>query len=136
VKPLLQLLGPAVLFIVASTSCHAPSPVGPVPGGYQLNQNYPNPFQDTTTVQYGVPSSGAGEHLVLEVLDLQRTSIRVLENSINHPAGTFHVTWDGRDAQFQRVPSGLYVIELRSGNFLGIEEGMNGVYGRIMAVRK
>jgi len=132
----LQVLAPALLCGLVVTSCQEPTPVGPVPSSFQLNQNYPNPFQDTTVVQYGVPASASGEHLILQVFDLQRTSIRVLENVINHPAGTFQVTWDGRNGDFQRVPPGLYVIELRSGSIFGVDGGMDGVYGRIMAVRR
>lgn len=132
----LQLLGPAAFFILAESACQTPSPVGPVPPRYQLDQNFPNPFQDSTVVRYGVPASGGGEHLVLQVFDLQRTPVRVLANIFSHPSGTFQVTWDGRDDNFQHVTPGLYVIELRSGSILGIDGGMNGVYGRIMAVRK
>jgi hypothetical protein len=126
----------AGLILLFAPSCRNPSPVGPVPPNFQLNQNFPNPFTDSTTVQYGVPANASGEHLILQVFDAQRSPVRILENAVNHPSGTFQVSWDGRDASFQRVPPGLYIIELRSGEVLSIDGGMNGVYGRIMAVRR
>lgn len=126
----------AVVLLLLAYACSNPTSIGPVPNSFQLNQNWPNPFTDTTTVEYGVPASASGEHLILQVFDIHRTPIRVLENTVNHPAGTFQVTWDGRDQNFQRVAPGVYVIELRSGSILGVDAGMNGVYGRISAVRR
>ncbi len=123
-------------FLLFASSCRNPSPVGPVPPNFQLNQNFPNPFTDSTTVQYGVPADASGEHLVLQVFDAQKALVRTLENAVNHPSGTFQVSWDGRDATFQRVPPGLYIVELRSGELWNVDGGMDGVYGRIIAVRK
>jgi len=135
-KSLFLFIPAAFILLLFANSCSNPTSIGPVPSNFQLNQNFPNPFTDSTTVQYGIPSSASGEHIVLQVFDNQRAPVRVLENSVNHPSGTFQVSWDGRDASFQRVPPGVYVIELRSGSILAIDGGMNGVYGRIMAVRR
>ena len=130
------LIFTAGFFLLFSSSCRNPSPVGPVPPNFQLKQNFPNPFTDSTTVEYGVPTNASGEHLILQVFDAQKALVRTLENAVNHPSGTFQVSWDGRDATYQRVPPGLYVIELRSGELWNIDGGMDGVYGRIIAVRK
>ncbi len=86
-------------------------PVGIVPATYQLQQNYPNPFQDTTRIDYGIPGSGTS-HIQLIVYDVNKAEVKTLVNNIFHAPGSFSVVWDGRDDSYARVPKGLYLVEL------------------------
>ena len=86
-------------------------PVGVVPATYQLQQNYPNPFRDTTRIDYGIPGSGTS-HIKLIVYDVNKAEVATLVNNLFHPPGSFSVVWDGRDDSYTRVPKGLYLIEL------------------------
>ena len=102
----------------AFLSCIA-SPVGPVsssgnaPPVFFLNQNYPNPFTDTTWVPYGVPPTGGSNPFVsLLVFDKYHNLVRTLAYNYHHPAGSFTLPWDGRGDDYYLVPPGIYVIEL------------------------
>lgn len=103
------------LLCLAFFSCN-PSPVGPLvssgpaPGTFYLNQNYPNPFKDTTWVPYGVPLNGG--FVSLKIFDKFYNPVRVLAYNGSHPSGPFNPIWDGRDADYKKVPPGIYIIEL------------------------
>lgn len=93
--------------------------VGPVassgtpPPQFFLNQNYPNPFTDSTWIVYGVPSTGGQNSFVsLIVFDKLHNTVRTLAFNQLHPAGIDTLAWDGRDENYKRVPAGIYVIEL------------------------
>ena len=48
----------SVFFLLACASLSCQDITGPHPQYYELNQNWPNPFSDTTRIAYGVPSVG------------------------------------------------------------------------------
>lgn len=106
-------------------------PVGVVPPTYQLQQNYLNPFQDTTRIDYGIPGTGTSD-IRLVVYDINKAQVKVLVYNIFHSPGSFSVVWDGRDDSYARVPKGLYLIELSgpTGNF-----NEPTTYGRVVAVK-
>lgn len=88
---------------------------GPAPPDFYLKQNFPNPFKDTTTIEYGVPITGGSNSLVtIKVYDQFQQEIRTLVNNRYHPAGSNFLTkWNGQDVKAVSVPSGLYIIEMR-----------------------
>jgi len=101
----------AVLILFFLASCDEQSVDNPPPSTYQLKQNFPNPFSDTTVIEYGVPVVGnsTGPHLRVAVFDRYYDRQVVLLDSINHPAGTFRLYWK----PYQKNPAGLYYIELQ-----------------------
>lgn len=104
-----------VLFLVLSfASCKAPigpsTSNGPAPGDYFLNQNFPNPFTDTTRIPYGVPTGGG--YVELTIYDKYRNVVQTLARNDHHPSGTWDAVWDGRDSDYRRVPPGFYIVEL------------------------
>ncbi|MDE3058040.1 MAG: hypothetical protein KGJ59_08800 [Bacteroidota bacterium] len=114
--PLLFL--PAFLFL----SCGEQEIVGIPPSQYELKQNYPNPFLDTTVVEYGVPdvSPSAAPYIRLIVYDRFKVKQAVLIDHGDHPAGWFKVTWNGRGVNGFKVQAGIYYIELQQVVFQGI----------------
>jgi hypothetical protein len=87
---------------------------GTIPPAFFLNQNFPNPFRDTTNIEYGVPPTGGSNSLVtIIVYDLFRKDMRTLVNNSSNPPGTYTTKWDGLDYKGIVVPSGLYIIEMR-----------------------
>ncbi|MCU0643955.1 MAG: T9SS type A sorting domain-containing protein [bacterium] len=84
------------------------------PDSYLLKQNHPNPFNPTTTIRYEVPQPG---NIKLSVFDIQGREVRTL---VDHesPAGSFDVTWDGRDDQAMNVASGVYLYRLETQNLV------------------
>ncbi len=80
---------------------------GELPGGYALDQNFPNPFNPTTSISYTVQSAG---HVTLEVFDLLGRSVEVLVDGV--------VAEGQHTYQFEagNLPSGMYLYRLTAGN--------------------
>ncbi len=81
-----------------------------LPEGYALEQNYPNPFNPTTTISYTL---AAPTNVRLTVYDMLGRQVQILTNSVL-PAGTFDVTWDGRNAGGELVSSGVYFYRMET----------------------
>ncbi|MDX1428809.1 MAG: ASPIC/UnbV domain-containing protein [Rhodothermales bacterium] len=98
---------------------------GPVlPGAFELEQNYPNPFSLTTTLHIRVPYASDIE---IGVYDLVGRRIRALFNGFVQP-GRHSITWDGRDDQGSPASSGVYLISLRT-------DGPRDLVNRLLLVR-
>ncbi|MBN1782600.1 T9SS type A sorting domain-containing protein [bacterium] len=80
----------------------------PVPEAFQLFQNFPNPFNPSTTVRLAVPRSCL---VNLTVFDLTGRKVAVLADGIRSP-GEHAVVWNARDC-----PSGIYLIRMTAGDF-------------------
>jgi hypothetical protein len=80
---------------------------------FRLSQNTPNPFSNTTTVEYQLPVS---THLELKVYDASGSLVRTLASQNEEP-GLHSAVWNGRDAQGRAVPSGIYFCELKASGF-------------------
>ena len=87
-----------------------------VPGTITLLPNYPNPFNPSTVIEYGLPASAAGEAVRLAVYDVAGRRVRLLVDA-RQAAGFYRVTWDGADEAGAPVASGVYVYRLRAGGF-------------------
>ncbi|RPI00747.1 MAG: hypothetical protein EHM64_16745 [Ignavibacteriae bacterium] len=115
--PIIRFIGVCVLLTYVSCKNPTTGPqesIGPVPPTFYLAQNYPNPFKDTTSIEYGIPSSGGSQSTVtIIVYDLFKNELRTLVKNSSHPAGTFNTKWDGMDSRGIIVPSGLYIIEMK-----------------------
>jgi hypothetical protein len=110
----------AFLLILAFSFISCQETVNTPPSTYELKQNYPNPFTDTTVVLYGVPSAGpsaTGPWIRVVVNDRFNHTQAILVDTRNHPAGhDFKAVWNGRGANYQKAPAGIYYIELQQGN--------------------
>ncbi len=76
--------------------------------GFILNQNYPNPFTTVTTISWQIPVSSK---VTLEIYDILGNKIKSLVNEYQSP-GNYQA-----DFYNETLPSGLYVIRLKAGNF-------------------
>ena len=84
-----------------------------IPTAYRLAQNYPNPFNPETTISYDVVKTGA---VRLSVYALTGQLVRTLVDG-ERPAGSYSVTWDGRDDASRDVASGLYLCRMEAGEY-------------------
>jgi len=82
------------------------NPVAQTSGNGMLQQNYPNPFSDTTTIVFTTP----GGMTTLELSDLSGQPVRELVKQA-YPAGTFHLT-----VAREGLPAGTYIYSIRSGS--------------------
>lgn len=79
-----------------------------IPSGYKLEQNFPNPFNPTTTISYELSATG---YVTLKVYDLLGREVRTLVRETERP-GRHEVSFDG-----SRLSSGIYLLQLTSGSF-------------------
>ncbi len=86
-----------------------------VPSSYYLGQNAPNPFNPSTTIEFGLPA-GAGGNVTIDVFDVAGRRVRALLNE-SRGAGTWRVTWDGTTDAGTRASSGVYFYRLRTSTF-------------------
>lgn len=89
------------------------------PGRYHLTYNYPNPFNPTTRLKYDVPAPGGIVQMVIYNIRGQRVTT-LLNRS--RPAGTYTVTWNGKDDRGQPVASGVYFVRMSAGSFKQIRK--------------
>lgn len=79
-----------------------------LPLEYNLEQNFPNPFNPTTTIKYSIPEDGFVELAVYNILGQKVTS---LVNQLQ-TAGNYAIKFNASD-----LPSGVYVYRLSSKNY-------------------
>ena len=79
-----------------------------VQSGYSLNQNYPNPFQSSTTILYSVPITSK---VTIKVFDLAGREVETIEEG-NRQVGTYSVLFDAK-----QLPKGEYFYKLVANNF-------------------
>ncbi|MCP4548137.1 MAG: T9SS type A sorting domain-containing protein [bacterium] len=79
----------------------------PVAGTFRLN-NYPNPFNPTTTLTFNLTARG---HARLDIFDAQGRRLNTLVDGVL-PEGPQHFVWNGTDAIGRHLPSGVYFARL------------------------
>lgn len=80
---------------------------------FSLLQCCPNPFNNLTKIQYGVPKPGK---VTLTIFDLKGSKINTLldeEKNVGH----YVIKWDGKDRDNISVPSGVYLCQMNMANF-------------------
>ncbi|MEW6754878.1 MAG: FG-GAP-like repeat-containing protein [Candidatus Latescibacterota bacterium] len=83
----------------------------PVPQAFGLQPNYPNPFNGSTVIRFGLPARGPVE---LAVYNLAGQRVATLVRG-ERGAGTHAVTWDGRAEDGRPLATGVYLCHLRTG---------------------
>ncbi|MBU0509523.1 S8 family peptidase [bacterium] len=93
-----------------ATPSSAEEPVGaaPVPSGFALHANYPNPFNPVTTLAFDLARAVPVQ---LRVFDIQGRQVAVLADG-QMAAGSHTVTFDGTG-----LASGIYLAHLQAGDY-------------------
>ena len=79
-----------------------------VPGEFALKQNFPNPFNPTTTFEFAIAEPGFTTLKIYNLLGREVAS--VVEEYLE--ARLYHLTWGAGN-----LPSGVYLYTLTNGNF-------------------
>ena len=97
---------------------HAVAAPSKAPQETELLTNYPNPFNPETWIPYQLATPA---EVTVSIHAADGKLVRTLE--LGHmPAGVYHsksraAYWDGRNAQGERVASGVYFYTLKAGDF-------------------
>jgi hypothetical protein len=83
--------------------------VGERPSRFSVHQNYPNPFNPSTTIEYSLPRE---LHATVTVFNMLGQEIATLVSE-RQTAGTYRVAFDAKN-----LPSGLYMYQVRAGEFV------------------
>lgn len=70
----------------------------------------PNPFNPATTLRFSLPEAGPAR---LDIVDTQGRRVRTFELP-EAADGANELPWDGTDGRGQPLPSGVYLLELRT----------------------
>ncbi|NOZ60963.1 MAG: T9SS type A sorting domain-containing protein [Calditrichaeota bacterium] len=89
-----------------------------LPEDFQLEQNFPNPFNSTTFIKFAIPESQSGElDVQLNIYNVHGQVVRHLVND-HKSAGFYQIQWDGTDDFGEFVSSGIYFYSLKAGSFV------------------
>jgi hypothetical protein len=86
------------------------------PTEFVLQPNYPNPFNPSTWITFGIPAQAGETEVRLEIFTADGRRVRVLAQGKYMP-GTYRVQWNGRDELGATVPSGVYFYRVQAGKF-------------------
>ena len=82
-----------------------------IPDHFVLQPNYPNPFNPTTTIRFGLPERSP-VRLVIYNIAGQRVATLVNRKM---SAGFHQVQWNGKNRNGQQAASGVYIYRLTAG---------------------
>ena len=84
-----------------------------VPGAYSLEQNFPNPFNPTTNINFSVAKTGFVKIVVFDVLGRE---VQTLVNEKMN-AGSYEVSFNGSS-----LYSGIYFYKISAGEFSQVKK--------------
>jgi hypothetical protein len=97
------------LYMISSQEAVSEGP-GLNPSTLSLSQNAPNPFFSRTQISFSLSREGL---VNLDVFDASGARVRgLLEGRM--PSGLHTSTWDGKDEDGNRTPSGVYFYRLKT----------------------
>jgi hypothetical protein len=84
-----------------------------LPTSLKLYQNYPNPFNPSTNIKFSLDKS---EIVSIKVYNILGKEIKLLLKE-NLPPGEHKIQWDGKDNEGSPLPSGIYFIQMKAGEY-------------------
>ncbi len=84
-----------------------------IPTNFELSQNFPNPFNPTTNINYSLANE---EFVRLSIYDLLGQKIATLVNELQQ-SGLYTAIWNGKTDNGFSAASGIYIYQLDAGNF-------------------
>ncbi len=102
---------PALLWLaqyVKDNPVGIPVTASGLPSTFELEQNFPNPFNPTTRIRYSIPITSK---VTLRLFDILGKEVQTLVNAIQVP-GTYAVTLNALN-----LATGVYFYRINAGNF-------------------
>ncbi|MGA9406748.1 MAG: T9SS type A sorting domain-containing protein, partial [Bacteroidota bacterium] len=96
-----------------------------IPTTFVLENNYPNPFNPSTTILYGIATQS---HVTVKIYSVLGQEMATLVNDIQGPS-YYRVIWDGKDSRGNMASSGVYFFRI-------IADPVDGKTSQFMQVKK
>lgn len=96
-----------------STGIKTEGAIAPV-NSFTLLQNFPNPFNPSTTIRYSVPPSAGTVHVNLRVYDILGSEVIVLADE-NRAPGEYSAVFNA--SSVKNLPGGVYIYRLTAGEY-------------------
>ncbi|MEE9169129.1 MAG: T9SS type A sorting domain-containing protein, partial [bacterium] len=84
-----------------------------IPTVFQLDENYPNPFNPETVIQFHLPEAN---HVVIRIFNSIGQEVKTLVDE-PYQAGVHRAIWNATDRQGVQVSSGVYFYHIKAGKF-------------------
>jgi hypothetical protein len=89
-----------------------------IPKEFSLSQNFPNPFNPSTEIRYGLP---ARSHVTVAIFNMLGQEVVKLVDD-EQAEGFYTVQWDGRNRAGSLISSGVYFYRIQAGNFIDLKK--------------
>ena len=84
-----------------------------LPTETSLENNYPNPFNPSTSIPFQLKEAG---YVSLKVYDMNGSLVKTLASETKD-AGSYEVIWNGLNNDGQQVASGQYILQMSAPNY-------------------
>lgn len=84
----------------------------------ELSGNYPNPFNPSTAIKFSLSKSAFTS---LVIYNIKGQKIRTLVNEMLE-MGYHHIVWDGKTDSGKSAASGIYLYQMRSGEYDSVKK--------------
>ncbi len=85
-----------------------------IPTEFALHENYPNPFNPTTTLRFDLPEVSS---ITLTIYNMLGQKVRTF-NMNDTPAGFHSIKWNAINDYGDPVGAGVYLYQLRANQYL------------------
>ena len=85
----------------------------PAPTEFSLKQNFPNPFNPTTSIRYDIAETANAQLIIYNMLGQE---VRTLVSG-KQDVGYYEVSWNGLNDAGQPVATGIYIYHLQAGHY-------------------
>jgi hypothetical protein len=83
-----------------------------IPKTFILNHNYPNPFNPSTTIRYGLPEDSI---VSMVIYDVRGQVVKMLDSE-HQSAGWYDIVWNGETTDGKTISTGIYFARLVAGD--------------------
>jgi hypothetical protein len=98
-------------FIISTSTTVSDTEWPAAPTSFALEQNFPNPFNSTTTIEFSLQRSTEVKVTIFNILGQVVYSVDLGSRS----AGKHWIEWNAREADGEDLPSGIYFYRVRAG---------------------
>lgn len=88
------------------------------PDGYQVRQNFPNPFNLSTVIAFSLPKAA---HVQIEIMNCLGQKVATVADR-QFASGYHEIGWDGADNSGKTLPSGVYMYRIEVGSYSTIKK--------------